>query len=225
MAYGDNRGTPVGSDTFDSTIDTGNWENGPSTYGSFSWVTGGYVEPASADDCMLRNKQGTYGDDQWSEATIQTFSGPACYPLSSCRTPSGSTVAYAGGLENSGVDTYLVYRIDASESFTLIDSTSWGAAPLVTGDTVTLEVEGSSPTTLRVGTNEGSGDSQKLTNNTDSSGPQSGGTPGMQYYENSTSSLQVTSWQGGTIGAAPAGANPKGPFGGVVFHGPFGGPV
>lgn len=194
MAYGDSRSS-VASDTFDSSID-GNWANGDGDYGTLSWASGGVVQPTSAStDSAIRRNSETFTDDQYSKITIGTQSGSNVWAGAMVRGQSGTDESgYIGYAQNS--NTYFeIDEVDSAFNFSLLanvtDSTN---IPLSAGETVTVEVEG---TTIRCGSDAAGTDVQK-TSTTDAT--LTSGNPGIELYRG-TGTMQITAWEGGNIGA------------------------
>jgi hypothetical protein len=196
MAYGDNRQT-VASDTFDSSINGTNWENGGGDWGTFSWVTGGYIQPATANaDCALRRSVGTYNADQWAQVVAQVHSGSTnAWMGAAVRMQAGTNESAYIGYSVTTDQIYTIYETDSGMGFTELANSTTNWAALSAGDTLTTEVEG---TTIRLGDDRGT-DTQRLTT-TDAT--LSSGNPGIQCYtELATSDLRITAWEGGDIAA------------------------
>lgn len=211
MAYGDNR-QQVASDTFDSSIGA-SWDNGPGDFNTYVFVTGGHIAPVSdVAPVGMRRNTGTYNNDQYSTITLQAVGGSYVVGVS-VRHPTGATdeSCYAGTAVQGG--GYTIDEFDSAFGVTNLATGGSSAGFNAAGETMTCEAEG---TTVRMGTNEGAGDTQRLstTDNTLASGR-----PGMVAYDDN---VQITAWAGGDI-AVVGGATPHGVFG-LAIHGPFGGP-
>jgi len=199
VAYGDGR-SEIASDTFDSSID-GNWSNGDGDWSALSWVTGGHIETASGAggaDASIRRSAGTYANDQYSRTTVQTHQNSASRWISaSVRMASGTDESAYVGTAQTDDDRYELYELSASFGFTSLAFTNDPGTeiPHTAGDIITAEVEG---TTLRVGSDAGGSDVQKVTttDNTITSGD-----PGVAIFTSSGQETQVraTAWSGGDI--------------------------
>jgi hypothetical protein len=110
-------------------------------------------------------------------------------------TDESAYIAYI----DSDVDEYTIYETNSAFSFGLLNNVAWSTHPAETGDTVSIEVEG---TDIRLGTAEGGADTERLTT-TDAT--ITGGDPGLSLFANAdVANSQITSWLAGDIGAAPA---------------------
>lgn len=209
MAYGDNRSS-VASDTFDSSIGA-SWDNGTGDFITFA-ATGGFIQPSSAGGdfqaAIIRNT-GTYANNQYSTATIQTLSAANFNAIGvGARSAGGASEAMYAIFWNSnnggeGIPKYSLVEIDASMNFTTLaeGGTAGGASA---GHTITIECEG---TTIRGGTNEGSGDTQRLT--TTDNTLASGRPAILAFAVSSAGNAQITSWVGGDITAGGGVAVPR----------------
>ena len=203
MAYGDNR-SEVASDTFDSSIGSA-WSAHPDM-DNMAWASGGYVTPTNhnADAGIIRNT-GTYADDQYSISAIgfmDDYVGGGGDELWASVRQSGSNSACYLGIVTTDSTKYQIVKVTSGDTWTYLDETGTASPPEFSeGDTVTIEAEG---TTLRIGTNEGSGDTQR-SSTTDSA--HSSGVPGCGIWNNnSAANTGITAWSGGNIGAGGASA-------------------
>jgi hypothetical protein len=198
MAYGDNR-TTVETDTFDSSIDS-EWTNGPDLWSTQTWVTGGVVEPSSGGaSCMITRNDAAHANDQYAIMTISAFGTNSEMGI---QLRGGTTITrcYVAYCDSINPNRYQMIDVAEDGGSTSLMSDSGFGGSLSSGDTVTFEAEGS---TLRMGTNEGSGDTQRGSDQTDSTW--SDGEPGAFCLESSTpANSRYTAWEGGDIGAAAA---------------------
>ncbi len=196
MAYGDNR-SAVASDTFDSSI-SASWSNGEGDWDTFTWATGGYVQPTSAgSDPAMRWNADTPNNDQYSTITVQTHSTSNLNNIGArVRCASGTNEScYLGQVASTalGGDKYQIFELNSSFGFSLLTSTGT-AGGLSSGHTVTVEAEG---TTIRLGTAEGGADTQRVST-TDAT--IAGGSWGLVGYADATASeCRITAWEGGNI--------------------------
>lgn len=203
MAYGDNR-VPVASDTFDSSI-SASWTAGEGAWDNIVWATGGHFAPSNPGagfGSTLRRNTGTFADDGYSTITIQTLSASAHNQIGCIVRKQASTAGYYGFVSSNniyGAQRYELFELDGSNGYTLLTASGTPGA-FSAGQTVTLEAEG---TTLRLGTNEGSGDTQRLTT-TDAT--LTSGWPGIAAVaDSSAAQCQGTAWEGGDISAGGGG--------------------
>jgi hypothetical protein len=195
MAYGDNRQV-VASDTFDTSI-SASWENGGGDWGTWTHAGSGQVNPTAEDtDSALRRNNETFANDQWSQIAIGGIvTDNGIYTGAACRMQAGTDESSYVGYSESFVGSYEIYELTSAFGFSLLASTGTGWAILGVGNTLTLELEG---TTIRLGDDRGA-DTQRLTT-TDAT--LTSGTPGFAGYIGTTANILVTSWTGGDIAAA-----------------------
>jgi len=192
VAYGDNR-SELASDTFDSSID-GNWAVGEGDWDNMQWLTGGHVEPIGNTSCAMRRSGETYADDQYSILTINAMTTNSDWVAATVRMASGVDESAYVCYYDTELNEYSIYEFDSAFGATLLNSVANDTTALQAGDTLTAEVEG---ITIRLGTNEGSGDGQRLTT-TDTT--ITSGDPGMHIFQGLNES-SITAWSGGDIGA------------------------
>lgn len=204
-AYGDNR-TQTATDPFTSSIDAAAWDNGYDAYALMAWnaANGGVVTGTVGSTAGMR-RISTIGANQYSTITAQlgttgTTLGAACR----MHLSSTSEAAYLGSVNNYSSDTYNLEIIADGITFSDVAAPiTWSTSPIAAGETITCEAEG---TTIRFGTAEGGADTQRLTG-TNSTLTGAGGytSAGLVTYIDSgpaVDNLQITSWAGGTAGAA-----------------------
>lgn len=203
MAYGDNR-SAVASDTFDASI-SASWTAGEGAWDNIVWATGGHFTVGVAGSgfgSSLRRNTGTYANNGYSSITIQTLSGAAHNQIGAIVRKQASTAGYYGVVSSNSIydaQRYELFELDGSNGYTLLTASGTPGA-FSAGNTVTLEAEG---TTLRLGTNEGSGDTQRLTT-TDAT--LSSGWPGIAAVaDTAATQCQGTAWEGGDITAGGGG--------------------
>jgi len=195
MAYGDGRAV-VAFDTFDASID-GNWENGGGDWVAMEWQAGGDIRSTGIGNNGMRRNNETFDDDQFSTVTIDLALTSGNWYAAQCRMAAGTDeTCYIGYTEIDGT-AYRLYKVNSSFSFTEIGSgTTTGWANPAIGDTLTLEVEG---TTLRVGDNRGT-DTERYSQ-TDAT--ISSGDPGLGGYSTGVGNVRYSAWIGGNITAVP----------------------
>ena len=206
MAYGDNR-TTVETDAFPSSIDSG-WQNGPDLWSNLLWVTGGFVEALSTSGCIVR--VGTaHAADQYATTEVNAFKNNTSVQGVTLRGTSSTTACYLCIVEARSGETptsaYVIHDVAEAGSSTEVSSDLSFADDLSSGDTITGEAEG---TTIRLGTNEGAGDTER-TSGTNSS--HSSGEPGLFAGDDTDDTRsRSTAWEGGDITAAAGGATLQG---------------
>lgn len=195
FAYGDNRQEQA-TDGFDAGIG-GDWANGEGVYGT--WTGTGVIEPTNVlETARLRYDTTAPADEQYTTVTVQTLSGTDLNALSAvCRQQSGTNeAAYDGGVQSDtgGADAkYVIQEWDSDGNSTNLATTGTPGA-LSAGETITFEAEG---TALRLGTDEGAGDTER-TSATDAT--LGSGDWGISGFALSTEArCQVTAWAGGNI--------------------------
>ncbi len=191
----------VASDTFDSSIDS-SWDNGPGGFGTLSFQTGGHIKADSVDTrSALRRNTGTYDDDQYSIITIQAHGDGDSFntigPIA--RYQAGTTQqCYAGEILATNTIISVGNRIqEYPSSGSPTELTSGGVdRDLSAGDTVVLEVEGS---TITMFSNESGGGETQLLQTTDST--ITGGRPGVyiSYDVSADTDCMITAWSGGDL--------------------------
>lgn len=177
-------------------IGFGNWENGGGVWGDLQYASGGHIEPTTATTLSsARRTAESYSGNQYSKVTIQTFSGAASIGAI-CRLQAGADERCYLGEAAGSEDNYGIYEIEADVNANQLAATTdpGGEIPLTTGETVTLEVEGS---TLRLGCNSSGSDAQKVTT-TDVT--LTAGEPGVYlYHDTAIANSQITAWEAGNI--------------------------
>ena len=193
----------ITSDTFDTSI-SASWTNGPADFINGSWVSGGYVQPSSGSpEFQVTRNAETYNPDQYSKITVQALPAGNRVLWASVRGSLTTDESYCAIIYPDTSYNAYKYRIfrwqPASLSGTVTIAQSGTPSGLSVGDTITLEVQGS---TLRMYTNEsGSGDVLRLTG-TDFTIPS--GYPGFGGYGGSdVTQARVTSWEGGSLSLSP----------------------
>jgi hypothetical protein len=202
MAYGDNRNS-VATDDFSTDPFAARWVNGDGDWNTFDWIGSDYIQPTATSvvDGMRRNNGEEFTADHYSTITFQLAIpvSTITYVGSNVRMASGTDESAYGGDANENVNDHRILEHDAAFGETIL-ANGGGAVDLNAGDTLTTEVEG---TTIRIGTNEGSGDTQRLST-TDAT--IADGEPGiLMYVENPISNGQVDAWEGGSIGIIVSG--------------------
>lgn len=169
------------------------WAIGEGDWGDVQWIAGGHIVPVSSfEDAAMRRNSESFADDQYSIVTIQTLTTGSDWIAANVRMQSGTDEsAYVGYYENEN-DEYNITEFTAAFGQSTVASTANSGAALSPGDTITLECEG---ITLRMGTNEGAGDTERL-NTSDAT--ITSGDPGLDFYEQDTT--EITAWSGGDIG-------------------------
>jgi len=198
MAYGDNR-SEIASDTFDSSIDS-SWDTGWADWNNMIWVSGGYVDVnAAGTKHGMRRNTGTYADDQYSIITNEEFDdndvGAQEFAIGRAASGGADESCYFAEYSMEG-DIYELEEVTSSFGFSSLASASHTGALLAQGDTITIECEG---TTMRMGTNEGSGDTERITA-TDAT--LTSGRPGLGAVRAGSATVRITDWSGGDISAA-----------------------
>jgi hypothetical protein len=197
MAYGDSR-TSVATDSL-GDIGSSDWQNGEDEWATFEQITSAVECTADNTDTGARRDTETFDDDQFCIITIQAAhatgdSGLA--PWVRGQGGAGDASCYLG-LSNDWNSEYELQETNTDLStFTNLASTGTGWAGLSSGDTLTIEAEG---TTLRLGDDRGT-DTQRLTT-TDNT--LTSGNPGMHMWEGiEIEDTQISAWEAGDIGGA-----------------------
>jgi hypothetical protein len=201
VAYGDNRRLKA-SDTFDSAI-FGTWENGGGDWGTMQWASAGgagIVEPTAVDiDSAIRRIPEVFDNNQYSKMTVHSQA------LGGGNGSIGVTVRMAAGTTETCYVGYALLSTTPTDEYRIEEVTNFafamlanlvdpgGEIPLGTGETITTEVEN---TTIRLGSNSGGSDVQKVTT---TDGTIIGGTPGINCFRSASGVAQITSWEGGNI--------------------------
>lgn len=195
MVYGDR--SEVTSDTFDASIDS-DWTNGPFSWNALTWFAGGFVGPNASSDTMMFDEVNTFDDDQYATATAETINSGG-WIWASVRNVGGASfdeACYLFTIDNGSSDDYHLYEITNGPSFNLIETIinpTFG-----TGDTITCECEG---TTIRGGSNEGGGDTQR-DDGTNTDPTLTTGFPGIGGIDEAANDMEITSVSMGDITAA-----------------------
>lgn len=184
----------IASDAFPSSID-GNWTVGEGFWFDFSWVSSGIIVSDFAVAAGMHRSGETYADDQYSILTFDSESGGAVldYGASVRRGSGGSDESGYHMAFDADAGNWALFETTASRNFSELASTTHDGA-LSQGDTITCEVEG---TSIRGGTNEGSGDTERITT-TDAT--LTSGDPGIYSQMGFASSVKWSAWSGGDIG-------------------------
>lgn len=198
MAYGEAR-TIIATDTFDAAI-SADWENGGGDWGTYSWVAGGHVAPtADSIDSAISYRAVAPASDHYSKVTADALTGAAgvnAYFGAVVRMAEGADESCYSGyiIDGDGFGQWEIYAISSVFGFTSIAVQADADCTLVAGEHITLEAEG---TTLRLGSNNGGADVQKLTatDNTLASGSW-----GIAGFTETGGTTRVTAWEGGNIG-------------------------
>jgi len=196
MAYGDDRQV-VASDTFDSSID-GNWDNGPGDWGTYVWASGGFVNLFDEDEsCAMSYTGASFADNQWAKSTAQSQDSGS-YLSAHARHQGGAAEAMYSATAAAAEDEYQIYEFtEGLGGGSPVASVGHGGElPFSAGEYIVIEVEG---TTIRLGSNAGGSDAQKVTH-TDNT--LTSGDPGVGGYEGSSAAAtDVTAFEAGDIAA------------------------
>jgi len=194
MAYGDFR-IPLFTDTFDSEISS-SWTQGHGDWDTWEWVSGGHIQPAATDtDAGMYRNDISPANNQYIVATVGTPAGGTTnWWEAYVRSATGTDEScYCCGWDNtSGTFAYNIWEVDSAFGWTGLAEEATGDT-LGTGNTISIEAVG---TTIRMGTDEGSGDAQRLVT---SDATLSSGEVGVACYGDKTE-LRFTAVSGGNIG-------------------------
>lgn len=189
---------PAFTDTFDSSIG-GSWTNGPGGWDTMSHNGAGGIVASSAGGSggLIGRNVGVYSDSQWCTAVFGGLSAGGNIIDVGCRWQGGSSPAcYFAEMDgNSASDKYRIMYVDPALGFTELASSGSGGA-VSAGVTATLEADASGA--LRMYTDEGGGDTLRLSA---SDAALSAGVPCVATYVESgaTSQAIISAASGGSL--------------------------
>ncbi len=197
MAYGDDRFS-ARNETFDSALPSG-IANGDGDWGAMQWVSGGTIEPTtdSTESAFRHDGDQVFIPDQYATVTVGTQTGTDCGIGAKVRGQAGTDESCYVGFVGTGpgANKYLLYSVNSSNTYTL-QAFGTTSANLSAGDTVTIEVEG---TSIRLGTKEGVGSDTSRISFTDAG--ITTGDPGPVGHTGTGDVAQITEWDAGYIGS------------------------
>ena len=194
MPYGANH-QEIYSDTFDSSI-AASWDNGNGDYDVAVWATGGYIQAnvTSVQANIARYDTESYNGSQYTILTIQAM-GTASGMGAICRQQQGTDESgYAGAILYLGSGSFEINEKFSDFSSSAVAEGSTGYETPVSGDTITLEAEG---TSLRMGY-DGSGTDVEVLSGTDNT--LANGQPASVMFDIAdVTATRVTAFEAGNI--------------------------
>ncbi len=196
MAYGDNR-TEVASDAFTDDPLSARFSNGEGSWTDMAYdsVTDSLeAVDQNSNSGVRRDNSESFANDQYCTVTVEEHGGASTWLAARVRSASGTDeTAYLGSDDTFG-NEYIIYETSTSLGFTELSvQTGADSGGMSQGETITIEAEGSA---LRMGTNEGSGDTERTTA-TDAT--LTSGDPGMYIYSDSQGDAKLGAWSAGDI--------------------------